>query len=82
LVSRRAPHAVEAEELVDGAFFFAAGHLFEDVGTKVALDDDAVQAAQGALDGKREVENVHAIAVVFELFPQRFHLTADDSQSA
>jgi deoxyribonuclease-4 len=73
---------VETQELSDGAVGFAAGHLLHDVGAQVALDDDAIEATQGLLDREREVEDVHAVAVLFDLLLQGLDLAADDLEAA
>jgi hypothetical protein len=78
----RALDFVEAEQFADGAFGFAAGDLLDDVGTKVTFENKGVKAAESLLDGEGEIENVHAVAVVFDLLFKGLDLAGDDFQPA
>jgi len=48
----RALHLIEAKELADRPVGFAALHHLDDVGAKVALHHEPVEAAQGLLDAQ------------------------------
>lgn len=78
----RALDFVQTKQLRDRTVDLAALDLFFDAGAQVVFEDQDIETAQRFLDGKRKVEDVHAVPVFLDLVLQRLHLAGDDLETS